>query len=131
YLNGNGRSGDDPELELILANGSVHPQKGKFYFLDRQVETGTGAIQVAALFPNPGNVLRPGQYARVRARTEIRKGAVLVPQRAVTELQGSFQVDVVDSANKVSIRPVRVGEQLGKSWIIEDGLKAGERIIVE
>jgi membrane fusion protein (multidrug efflux system) len=131
YLNGSGQSGDDLELELILANGSVYPQKGKFYFLDRQVETGTGSIQVAALFPNPGNVLRPGQYARVRARTEFRKGVVLVPQRAVTELQGSFQVDVVDKDNKVSIRPVRVGEQLGKSWIIEDGLQSGERIIVE
>ena len=95
------------------------------------MESGTGSIQVAALFPNPGNILRPGQYARVRVRTEVRKGVVLVPQRAVTELQGSFQVDVVDNDNKVSIRPVRVGEQMGKSWIIEDGLKSGERIIVE
>ena len=131
YLDEN-RGGDgDLQLELILANGAVYPQKGKFYFLDRQVEPGTGSIQVAALFPNAGNVLRPGQYARVRARTEVRKGVVLVPQRALTELQGNFQVDVVDDANKVSIRPVRVGEQMGKSWIVEEGLKPGERIIVE
>jgi len=95
------------------------------------VEIGTGSIQMAALFPNPGNVLRPGQYARVRARTELRKGVMQVPQRALTELQGSFLVDVVDAGNKVSIRTVRVGEQIGKAWVIEDGLKAGERIIVE
>ena len=131
YLDEKRASNGDLQLELVLANGSVYPRKGTFYFLDRQVEPGTGAIQVAALFPNPGNVLRPGQYARVRARTEVRQGVVLVPQRAVTELQGSFQVDVVDSANKVSIRPVRVGEQMGKSWIIEEGLKSGERVIVE
>lgn len=131
YLNGSGQSSDDLELELVLANGSVYPRKGKFYFLERQVEAGTGSIQVAALFPNPGNVLRPGQYARVRARTEIRKGVVLVPQRAVTELQGSFQVDVVGDDNKVSIRTVKVGEQIGSSWVVESGLKGGERIIVE
>lgn len=131
YLGENRASNGELQLELILANGAVYPEKGKFYFLDRQVEPGTGAIQMAALFSNPGNVLRPGQYARVRARTEIRKGVVLVPQRAVTELQGSFQVAVVDGANKVSIRPVRVGEQLGKSWLIEEGLTSGERIIVE
>lgn len=131
YLNDGGQAGEDLELELVLSNGAVYPQKGKFYFLDRQVETGTGSIQVAALFPNPGNVLRPGQYARVRARTEIRKGVVVVPQRAITELQGSFQVDVVGDDNKVSIRTVKVGEQIGNSWIIESGLKSGERIIVE
>jgi membrane fusion protein (multidrug efflux system) len=131
YLNDGGRGGGDLDLELILANGSVYPQKGKFYFLDRQVETGTGSIQMAALFPNPANMLRPGQYARVRVRTEIRKGVVLVPQRAVVELQGSFLVDVVDKDNKVTIRTVRVGQQIGKSWIIEAGLKSGESIIVE
>jgi membrane fusion protein (multidrug efflux system) len=131
YLNGNAQNGKELELDLILANGSVYAQKGKFYFLDRQVEIGTGSIQMAALFPNPGNVLRPGQYARVRARTELRKGVMQVPQRALTELQGSFLVDVVDAGNKVSIRTVRVGEQIGKAWVIEDGLKAGERIIVE
>jgi membrane fusion protein (multidrug efflux system) len=122
------------DLELILANGAVHPQKGKFYFLDRQVEPNTGAIQVAITFPNPGNVLRPGQYARVRARTELRKGVALVPQRAITELQGSFHVDVVtktNGSNVVSLRPVTVGAQMSNMWIIESGLQSGESIIVE
>jgi len=134
YLSRTNEGGSEMELDLILANGAVHPKKGKFYFLDRQVEAGTGAIQAAVLFDNPGNVLRPGQYARVRARTEVRKGVALVPQRAVTELQGSYQVDVVANAggsNLVSIRPVRIGEQMSNMWIIEDGLKAGESIIVE
>jgi len=134
YLNRTNAGDDELELELILANGAVHPKKGRFYFLDRQVEPNTGAIQVAVLFDNPGNVLRPGQYARVRARTEVRKGVVLIPQRAVTELQGSYQVDVVataDGSNLVSIRPVKVGEQMSNLWIIEDGLKSGESIIVE
>jgi membrane fusion protein (multidrug efflux system) len=122
------------ELDLILANGAVHPYKGKFYFLDRQVEPNTGAIQVAVLFPNPGNVLRPGQYARVRARTEVRKGVALVPQRAITELQGSFHVDVVtktNNSNVVSFRPVTIGAQMSNMWIIESGLQSGESIIVE
>jgi membrane fusion protein (multidrug efflux system) len=126
--------GGGMELDLILANGAVYPQKGKFYFLDRQVEPNTGAIQVAVKYPNPGNVLRPGQYAKIRARTEVRKGVVLVPQRAVTELQGSFQVDVVTptgGSNVVSIRPVKVGPQMSNMWIIEEGLKSGESIIVE
>jgi membrane fusion protein (multidrug efflux system) len=134
YLNRTNKGDDKLELELILANGAVYPQKGEFYFLDRQVEPGTGAIQVAVLFPNPGNVLRPGQYARVRARTEVRKDVVLIPQRAVTELQGSYQVDVVANAggsNLVSIRPVKVGQQMSNMWIIEEGLKSGESIIVE
>jgi len=134
YLNRTNAGDDELELELILANGAVHPKKGRFYFLGRQVEPSTGAIQVAVLFDNPGNVLRPGQYARVRARTEVRKGVVLIPQRAVTELQGSYQVDVVATAggsNLVSIRPVKVGEQTSNMWIIEDGLKSGESIIVE
>ena len=131
YLSGSDTPGSGLELELILANGAVFPQKGKFYFLDRQVESGTGAIQVAVLFPNPGNVLRPGQYARIRARTETRKGVVVVPQRAVTELQGSFQVDVVSPSNTVSFRPVTVGTQMSNLWVIEDGLKAGELIIVD
>jgi membrane fusion protein (multidrug efflux system) len=126
--------GGGMELDLILANGAVYPQKGQFYFLDRQVEPNTGAIQVAVKYPNPGNVLRPGQYAKIRARTEVRKGVVLVPQRAVTELQGSFQVDVVTptgGSNVVSIRPVKVGPQMSNMWVIEDGLKSGESIIVE
>jgi membrane fusion protein (multidrug efflux system) len=134
YLNRTNEGDGELELELILANGAVYPQKGKFYYLDRQVDPTTGAIQVAVLFPNPGNVLRPGQYARIRARTELRKGAILVPQRAVTEVQGSYQVDVVSDAggsNLVSIRPVKVGQQMSNMWLIEEGLTAGERIIVE
>jgi membrane fusion protein (multidrug efflux system) len=134
YLNGSKAGDGELELELILVNGAVHPHKGKFFFLDRQTEPGTGAIQVAVLFDNPGNVLRPGQYAHIRARTEVRKGVALVPQRAVTELQGSFQVDVVANAggsNLVSIRPVKVGQQMRNLWIIEEGLKSGESIIVE
>lgn len=134
YLSASKDGNGDLELELILANGAVYPKKGKFYFLDRQVEPGTGAIQVAVLFDNPGNVLRPGQYAKIRARTEVRKGVVLVPQRAVTELQGSYQVNVVSNAggsNLVFIRPVKVGAQMSNQWIIESGLKSGESIIVE
>jgi RND family efflux transporter MFP subunit len=119
------------ELELLLADGTVYPHKGKFYVADREVNVQTGAIRLAGLFPNPGNVLRPGQYGRVRAVTDIRKNALLVPQRAVIELQGRYQVAVVDGGNKVSIRPVTVGERSGSLWIIEDGLKAGERIVAE
>ncbi len=119
------------ELELLLADGSVYPRKGQFYVADREVNVQTGAIRLAGLFPNPGNILRPGQYIRVRAVTNIRRNALLVPQRAVTELQGHYQVAVVDGANKVNIRSVTVGERSGPMWIIEDGLKPGERVVVE
>jgi len=121
----------DLELELILANGTIYPHKGKFYFADRQVDVRTGALLVAGLIPNPGRVLRPGQFARVRARTQIRAGALAVPQRAVMELQGNYQVAVVDAANKVSIRSVKVGDRIGNLWIVEEGLKPGEQVIVE
>jgi membrane fusion protein (multidrug efflux system) len=118
-------------LELVLADGTVYPHKGQFYVADRQVNPQTGAIRLAGVFANPGNILRPGQYGRVRAVTEIRRNALLVPQRAVTELQGRYQVAVVDDTNTVRIRPVTVGERSGSMWIIEDGLKPGERIVVE
>jgi len=121
----------DLELDLVLADGTLYPHKGRFYVADREVNPQTGAIRLAGLFPNPGNILRPGQYARVRAVTETRSNALLVPQRAVAELQGRYQVAVVDSANTVSIRPVTVGERSGSMWIIESGLKAGERVVVE
>src|SRR6266480_7248910 len=114
------------ELELILADGSTFPQKGNFYFADRQVDEKTGAIRMAGLFPNPENVLRPGQYGRVRAVTATKNDALLVPQRAVTELQGTYQVAVVGGDNKVEIRTVKVGDRADSNWIIEDGLKAGE-----
>jgi RND family efflux transporter MFP subunit len=119
------------ELELLLADGTVYPRKGQFYVADRQVNVQTGTIRLAGLFPNPGNVLRPGQYGRVRAVTDTRRNVVLVPQRAVTELQGRYQVAVVGAGNKVSIRPVTVGERSGSQWIIEDGLKPGEQIVAE
>lgn len=118
-------------LDLILADGSVHPHKGGFAFADRQVDVRTGTIKVAALFPNPGNVLRPGQFARVRAQMMVKAGAMLVPQRAVMELQGSFQVAVVGTDSRASIRPVQVAERVGGLWVIEEGLKPDEQVIVE
>jgi RND family efflux transporter MFP subunit len=118
-------------LQLILADGSTYPSEGRFYFADRQVDPNTGAIRLAGLFPNPGNVLRPGGYGRVRTVVRVQQGALLVPQRAVSELQGSYQVAVVDDGNKVSIRPVEVGDRVGSEWIIADGLKPGERVVAE
>jgi RND family efflux transporter MFP subunit len=119
------------ELELILADGITYPHKGKFYFADRQVDVRTGAIRLAGLFPNPGNSLRPGQYGRVRTATQIRQGAVLIPQPAVIDLQGTREVAVVDGSNKVSIRPVKLGETVGAQWIVTEGVQPGERVIVE
>jgi RND family efflux transporter MFP subunit len=118
-------------LRLILADGSTYPREGTFYFADRQVNEGTGTIRIAALFPNPGNILRPGGYGRVRAVVRTEHDALLVPQRAVSELQGSYQVAVVDAQDKVSIRPVQVGPQVGSDWIIAGGLKPGERVVAE
>jgi RND family efflux transporter MFP subunit len=118
-------------LDLILADGSTYPKKGKFYAADRQVDAQTGAIRLAGIFPNRDNVLRPGQYGRVRFVSYIRSAALLVPQKAVTELQGMYQVAVVGSDNKVSIRTVQVGERTGAMWIIDQGVKPGERVVVE
>ena len=118
-------------LELVLADGSVYAYKGTFFMADRQVDVGTGSLRIAVLFPNPGNVLRPGQYGRVRAVTGLRKDAAVVAQRAVTELQGSYQVAVVGDDNKVTIRPVKMGDRLGSLWVVEEGLRPGERVIVE
>ena len=119
------------ELELILSDGSSYPEKGSFFFADRQVDPKTGAIRMAGLFANPGNVLRPGQYGRVRAVTATKDEALLIPQRAVSELQGSYQVAVVGGDNKIEMRTVKVGERSGSLWVIEDGLKAGETVVVE
>src|SRR5437870_10703092 len=119
------------ELELILADGSLYPHKGTFSFADRQVDVKTGTLRLQGLFPNPGNILRPGQFARVRAITTTRKDALLIPQRAVTELQGSYQVAVVGNDNKVSIRPIKVGERVGAEWIVDKGLKPDERVVAE
>jgi membrane fusion protein (multidrug efflux system) len=118
-------------LELILADGSTYQHQGTFYFADRQVNEGTGAIRIAGLFPNPGNVLRPGGYAKVRAVIRIQHDGLLVPQRAVSELQGGYQVAVVDGENKVSIRTVTVGDRVGSEWIIAEGLNRGENIVAE
>jgi RND family efflux transporter MFP subunit len=118
-------------LELILADGMTYAKKGRVSFADRAVNQNTGAIRIAGLFDNPGNILRPGQYARIRAATSIRQGALLVPQRAVSELQGIYQVAVVDGDNKVTITAVKVGERAGPMWIIEDGLKPGDRVVAE
>jgi RND family efflux transporter MFP subunit len=119
------------KFDLILADGITFPQPGKFSFADRQVNQNTGAIRLAVLFPNPGNILRPGQYARVRTSTRTQSGAILVPQRAVSELQGSYQVAVVGPENKVSIRNVKVGDRVGTLWIVTEGLKPGERVVAE
>jgi membrane fusion protein, multidrug efflux system len=119
------------QLDLILGGEKVYPHKGQFYLIDRQVDVKTGTIRVAAVFPNPNNILRPGQFARVRAVTKTREKALLVPQRAVTEMQGSYQVAVVTPENKVDIRPVKVGERAGNLWIIDQGLHPGERVVVE
>ena len=118
-------------LELILANGNTYPHEGFIYFSDREVNQSTGTIRIAGTFPNPENILRPGGYGRIRAATNIREGALLVPQRAVTELQGNYQVAVVGTDNKVSIRTVKVGNLTGNMWIIEEGLKPGERVVAE
>lgn len=119
------------ELELVLSDGTEYPNRGSLFFADREVDPKTGAIRVAGVFPNPGNVLRPGQYGRVRAVTSIREQALLVPQRAVTEVQGSYQVAVVGTDNKVEVRTIKVGDRNGPTWIVEEGLKVGEQVIVE
>lgn len=118
-------------LEMILTDRSVYPYKGEFAFADRQVDERTGTIKVAGIFPNSANILRPGQFARVRAQITIKKGALLIPQRAVTELQGKYLVAVVGSDKKVTIRPVKPGERIENLWIIDEGLKLGESIVVE
>lgn len=121
----------DSSPELILADGTVYPHKGRILWSDRQVDTNTGTIRLVAAFPNPGNALRPGQYGRVRIQTSSKKQAVLVPQTAVKELQGGYQVAVVGVDNKASIRSVKVGEKVGTLWVIDDGLKADDRVVVQ
>jgi membrane fusion protein (multidrug efflux system) len=120
-----------PNLELILADGSIHPERGRAILAGREVDPRTGTILFKGEFPNPGNLLRPGQYARVRAVTEIKKGALLVPQRAVSELQGVQQVAVVGPDDKVELRVVQTGVRDGSFQVIEKGLAAGERVVVE
>ena len=118
-------------LELILGDGIAYPLPGKVLFVNREVDSRTGTIQVRGEFTNPGNVLRPGQYARIRAVTDLRKGALLIPQQAVSELQGVYQVGVVDTDHKVAIRAVRLGPLYGDMWVVDSGLQPGENVIVD
>ncbi len=122
---------DSTELELILADGSTFPHKGKISFADRQIDPKTGTIKVATLFPNPGNLLRPGQFAKIRARVGIERNALLVPQRAVTEMQGKLLVAVVGRDNRVSIRPVETGQRVGPLQVVSKGLQPGEKVVAE
>jgi membrane fusion protein (multidrug efflux system) len=127
----NASSLKNAELELALADGSVYPHKGRIMLSGRDVSIKTGTITVIGVFPNPGNLLRPGQYAKVRAVTDVRRAAILIPQRAVNELQGVYQVAVVGPDGKAEVRPVQVGARIGTDWLIESGLNAGERVVIE
>jgi membrane fusion protein (multidrug efflux system) len=118
-------------LELILGDGTIYPNRGRVLFVNREVDSRTGTIQVRGEFPNPGNVLRPGQYARLRAVTEIRQNALLIPQASVSELQGVYQVGVVSADNKVTIKAVQLGPQFSDMWIVESGLQPGESVVVD
>ncbi|HWO01527.1 MAG TPA: efflux RND transporter periplasmic adaptor subunit [Blastocatellia bacterium] len=119
------------QLNLVLADGTIYPHEGKFFVADRGVDEKTGSIRLGGIFPNPGNLLRPGQYGKVRSVTRIQVGALLVPQRAVTELQGSYQIAVVGPDNKIDIRTVKLGERVGSMSIVDEGLKPGESVVVE
>jgi membrane fusion protein (multidrug efflux system) len=119
------------ELQLLLADGTIYPHEGRIYSPDLKIGPTTGALRIEARFPNPGNALRPGEFARIRVKFDTKHDALLVPQRAVSELQGSYQVAVVDTENKIHIQPVRVGERSGNLWTIEEGLHSGQRVVVE
>ena len=119
------------QFELILGNGELYSRKGSFYALDRSLDVKTGSIRYYVTFPNPGNVLRPGQFGNVRFVADMKKGAMVIPQEAVNELQGSYQVAVVGDDNKVSIRPVKMGERIGAMWEVTEGLKPGDRVVVQ
>jgi RND family efflux transporter MFP subunit len=128
---GRRRGGEQKILELVLSDGSVYPRKGTVVLADRQVDVKTGTIRMAGAFENPGGILRPGMFGRVRAVTGVAKDALLVPQRSVVEAQGSYSVVVVDSNNQASIRPVKMGERVGQMWVITAGIQAGEQVIAE
>jgi RND family efflux transporter MFP subunit len=133
HLSSNGGPMDlfDNSPELILADGTVYPYKGKILLTDRQIDTNTGTIRLVAAFPNPGNILRPGQYGRVRIQTSFKKDALLVPQSAVKEIQGGYQIALLGTDKKAIIRPVQAGEKVGTMWVIDAGLKADDQVIVE
>jgi RND family efflux transporter MFP subunit len=125
-------SGVNPiPLQLILPNGEIYGYRGRILFANRQVDQQTGTIQIVGAFPNPERILRPGQTAQIRAVTQMMRGALLIPQRAVSELQGGYQVAVVGAGNKIAVRTVQVGERVGTLWIINQGLKLGERVVAE
>lgn len=121
----------DLPFELILGDGSVHPEPGRLVFVDRNVDPATGSILLEAAFPNPGEILRPGQFARVRVAVDRKAGALLVPQRAITEIQGIYNVAVVNGEDTIEIRAVTVGQRIGSLWIVESGLAPGDRVVVE
>jgi membrane fusion protein (multidrug efflux system) len=118
-------------FELVLSNGSVYPRKGKLYAIDSEIDANTGTIRAVAVFPNPDLLLRPGGYAKVRATVNVRKGALVVPQRALTELQGSYQLATVDPSNHAHILTVRTGPQVGQDIVVESGLKPGDRVVAD
>jgi membrane fusion protein (multidrug efflux system) len=130
-LVGSGNADENFPLQVIFSDGSVYPVTGKFLFADRQVNPNTGTLQIVGLFSNANYMLRPGQYGRVRAQTQTITNALLVPQRAVTELQGTYQIAIVGETNTVHLQSVSVGDQIGSDWIIERGLKPGDRVVVE
>ena len=125
------RQGSTVPLQLTLSNGSIYPHSGKIIFADRQIDSQTGTIRIVGEFANPGNILRPGQFGRIRAMTGFRKGAILVPQRSVTELQGRYLVAVVGPDNKISLKTVQVGDRVGQLWIITGGIQAGDRVVTD
>lgn len=123
-----GKENVDWTVEMILSDGTVHPQKGKINFANRQIDPSTGTLTLEASFPNPAEIVRPGQFAKVRFITEIRKGAMLIPLRAVTELQGTYQVYVVNKDNKIEAKMVKAGQRYGDYWIINSGLEPTDRV---
>ena len=123
--------GDSIDLQLILADGSVYPYRGKMDFIDRNVDASTGAILLQASFPNPDQLIRPGQFARVKAKIREAKDAVLIPQKCARELQGQYSVFLVNAENKLEARQITVGEKIGEFFIIKEGLQSGDKIILE
>jgi len=122
---------EPPQVELILADGSTYEHRGTFYFADRQVDAKTGSIQVAALFPNPQQILRPGQFGRLRANLGMKINALLVPQRAVLQIQDRYQIAIVNPDNKIAFRNITTGERVGSLWVIDKGLEPEDRVVVQ
>jgi membrane fusion protein (multidrug efflux system) len=120
-----------PELELTLASGYVYPIKGRARFANNQIDVNTGSVTVVGEFPNPQSFLAPGMFVRVRAMMGTEKGALLVPQRAVTQMQGRYLIAVVDADDKVKVRPVQAGQRIGQDWVVQGDLRAGDRIVAE